>query len=220
MHSVPQRIRPPDPFPYPVRILQMHSHLETPRLLLRPLELADAEATQRLFPHWEIVRYLASHVPWPYPVDGALTFYRDRALPAMERGDEWHWSLRLKEAPDQMIGSISLLRNENNNRGFWVGLPWQGKGLMSEACFAVNDYWFDVLRMPALRVPKAAANLASRRISEKQGMRVVATEERNYVSGRFLTEIWEITAGEWHNFRMNLALEKPPEAHAQSLGPH
>jgi [ribosomal protein S5]-alanine N-acetyltransferase len=29
-------------------------------------------------------------------------------------------------------------------------------------------------------------------------MRVIATEEREYVSGRFVTEIWEITAEEWH----------------------
>jgi hypothetical protein len=32
--------------------------LETRRLWLRPLELADAEQCQVLFPHWEIVRYL------------------------------------------------------------------------------------------------------------------------------------------------------------------
>jgi [ribosomal protein S5]-alanine N-acetyltransferase len=49
-----------------------------------------------------------------------------------------------------------------------------------------------------LRVPKAAPNIASRRISEKQGMRLTGTEERDYVSGRFLTEIWEMTAGEWN----------------------
>jgi hypothetical protein len=36
---------------------------------------------------------------------------------------------------------------------------------MTEACDAVTDYWFDVLREPVLRVPKAA-NGASRRISE------------------------------------------------------
>jgi [ribosomal protein S5]-alanine N-acetyltransferase len=33
--------------------------LETTRLLLRPLELVDAEQSQKLFPHWEIVRYLS-----------------------------------------------------------------------------------------------------------------------------------------------------------------
>lgn len=175
--------------------------LETSRLLLRPLELADAAQAQVLFPQWEIVRYLNARVPWPYPRDGALTFYRDVALPAIERGEAWHWTLRLKSDPGRLIGNISLARAESKNRGFWLGLPWQGQGLMSEACDIVTDYWFHALEFPVLRVPKAIANTASRRISEKQGMRVVATVERDYVSGRLLTEIWEITAEEWNQHR-------------------
>ena len=175
--------------------------LETPRLLLRPLELADAKQVQKLFPHWEIVRYLAHVVPWPFPEDGALTYYRDQALPAMERGEEWHWSLRLKSDPSQIIGGITLREGEKKNRGFWMALPWQGRGLMSEAVDAVTDYWFDVLGFEVLRAPKAAANAASRRISEKQGMRVIRVEQGEYVSGRLETEIWEITAGEWRRRR-------------------
>jgi RimJ/RimL family protein N-acetyltransferase len=89
----------------------------------------------------------------------------------------------------------------SENRGFWLGLPWHGRGLMTEAADAVTDYWFDVLKFPVLRIPKAAANIASRRISEKQGMRLVATEEREYVSGRTTAEIWEITADEWRAHR-------------------
>jgi len=171
--------------------------LETARLELRPLELADAAQVQVLFPHWEIVRYLAKRVPWPYPPDGALTYYRDDALPAMARGDEWHWTLRLKSDADQLIGSVALIRGENNNRGFWMGLPWQGKGLMSEAIEVVTDFWFDELGFAVLRAPKAVVNTASRRISEKTGMRVIARDERDYVGGRFPTELWEITADEW-----------------------
>lgn len=98
--------------------------LNTPRLLLRPLELADAEQAQILFPHWEVVRYLDKIVPWPYPPDGAYTWYRDFALPAMERGEEWHWTLRIKSSLTRIVGSISLMSKErNNNRGFWLGLP-------------------------------------------------------------------------------------------------
>lgn len=175
----------------------MTPELETARLLLRPLALADAEQAQLLFPRWEIVRYLNSRVPWPYPPDGALTFYREVALPAIDRGEAWHWTLRVKSNPGQMIGNISLMRGESKNRGFWIALPWQGQGLMSEACDAVTDYWFNTLKFPVLRVPKAAANMASRRISEKQGMRLLETVERDYVSGRLPTEIWEITAEEW-----------------------
>lgn len=175
--------------------------LETRRLLLLPLQLSDAEQAQALFPQWEIVRYLTKTVPWPYPPDGAYQFYRDVVLPAVERGDAWHWTLRLKSDPARLIGSIALMRNGSENRGFWLGLPWQGQGLMSEACEIVTDYWFDTLNFAVLRVPKAIANAASRRISEKQGMRMVASEEREYVSGRHPAQIWEITAEEWRAHR-------------------
>jgi len=182
--------------------------LETPRLILRPLELADAESVQRLFPHWEIVRYLNAVVPWPYPPDGALSYYRGVALPAMERGDEWHWTLRLKSAPGQVIGAVGLGRREHDNRGFWLGLPWHGQGLMTEAVTATNDYWFDVLSFPVLRVSKAAANLASRRISEKTGMRLIGKSEKAFVSGTLPCEIWEMTAEEWRAARAGLAARR------------
>ena len=169
--------------------------LETPRLLLRPLELADADQTQLLFPHWDVVKHLNGRIPWPYPPDGARQFYEHVELPAMARGEHWTWSLRLKSDPDRLIGSISLMQGDEN-RGFWLGLPWHGQGLMTEASDAATGFWFNTLKYPVLRVPKAIANAASRRISEKQGMRVVATVERDYVSGRLPAEIWEITAEE------------------------
>jgi RimJ/RimL family protein N-acetyltransferase len=46
-------------------------------------------------------------------------------------------------------------------------------------------------------VSKAIANIASRRISERSGMRVIKTEHRDYVSGRLPEEVWEITREEW-----------------------
>src|SRR5260370_4305046 len=92
--------------------------LETPRLLLRRLELADATQLQLLFPHWEIVRYLAAQVPWPYPPVGAYHYIRDMALPSIERGETWQWTLRLKSTPDQIIGSIDLRTKENDNPAF------------------------------------------------------------------------------------------------------
>lgn len=171
--------------------------LETQRLWLRPLTIQDAGQIQERFPHWEIVRLMSAAIPWPYPPDGALTWCRDVALPQMACGDAWHWTVRLKDEPDEVVGVVSLMRTEDNNRGFWIGLEWQGHGLATEAAEAVTGFWFDVLKFSVLRVPKAVANLASRRVSEKLNMRIVATEERDHVSGRALDEIWEITADEW-----------------------
>ncbi len=164
---------------------------------MRPLQLGDAAQIQAEFPRWEVVRYLLNRVPWPYPPDGALSFIRDRALPAMERGEAWHWTLRLKTAPSQIIGLISLTHEEDNHRGFWLTPAMQGRGLMTEACAWVNDYWFEALGMPILRVGKARVNEASRRISKKHGMRKIAEMENDYVSGRLVTELWELTAEEW-----------------------
>ena len=176
----------------------MIRQLETDRLYLRPLTLEDAGQIQERFPHWEVVRFLSAVVPWPYPPDGALTFCQDVALPQMARGDGWYWTMRLKDQPEQVIGVISLMRGDKDNRGFWVGPEWQGRGLATEAADAVTDFWFDELQFPVLRVPKAVANVPSRRISEKQRMRIVGIEERDHVCGRALDEIWEITADEWH----------------------
>ena len=171
--------------------------LHTERLLLTPLRLADAEAIQRLFPQWEVVRYLDSRVPWPYPADGARVYVRDLALPAMARGEEWHWMIRLAHAPEDAIGSISLYDQPGNNRGFWLAPPWHGQGYMSEACEAVNRYWFQTLGRPLMQVPKAIANQGSRRISEREGMRRVGIGEGHFVSGVMPRETWELTREEW-----------------------
>jgi RimJ/RimL family protein N-acetyltransferase len=172
----------------------------TPRLVLRCLDLPDAEAIQRLFPQWEIVRFMSDKVPWPYPSDGAVGFITD-AISAMQSGTEWHWTIRPTASTEDVIGAISLMDRADDNRGFWLAPLWQGRGLMTEACKAVTDFWFDTLKRPVLRVPKAAANVRSRRISERTGMRMVKTETRGYVSGRLPAEIWEITAEEWRIFR-------------------
>lgn len=179
----------------------MEDTIETERLLLQPLKLEDAEQTQKLFPEWEIVQFLAATVPWPYPRDGAYQFYKEMTIPAIERGEEWHWTIRLKESPVGHIGAIGLSQNEWDNRGYWLGLPWHGRGFMTEAVVAINNYWFNDLGNNVLRAPKAIVNKASRRISEKTGMRVIKVEERDFVSGRLMAEIWEITAEEWNRAR-------------------
>lgn len=173
----------------------------TARLLLRPIELSDAPQIQALFPRWEIVKYLSAVVPWPYPADGVEQHLRENTLPAMEAGKCWNWTIRLLADPHRILGRIDLYRNENENRGFWLAPEYQGRGYMSEACVWVTDFWFDVLGFDRLRVPKAAANLASRRISQKQGMQLVSVGEKDYVCGRLKSEIWEITAEEWRAWK-------------------
>jgi len=176
--------------------------LETERLLLRPVRLEDAEQVQRLFPQWEVVKYLNAVVPWPFPEDEVEMYYRERSLPAVERGEEWHWTIRLKGEPERIIGAISLHLNREINRGFWIAPDWRGRGLMTEAVAEVTRFWFEDLEQPVLRTKKAVANAASRAISVREGMRRVRETEDDYVSGRLPTEVWEIDAATWRSRRL------------------
>ncbi|MGY5958148.1 GNAT family N-acetyltransferase [Kosakonia sp. BK9b] len=171
--------------------------LETERLLLKPLVSEDAAQIQRIFPRWEIVRYLIASVPWPYP-EGAAQHYVDNvALAASKEGKGWYWTLRRKAEPDVLLGVICLMDHPDNNRGFWLVPEWQGQGYMSEACRAVNEYWFNVLDREVLRAPKAVANTRSKKISERSGMRMIRIQKGDYVAGELETELWEITRDEW-----------------------
>lgn len=171
--------------------------LRTARLILEPLQERHIRAIQRLFPHWEVVRYLDSNVPWPYPDDGAACYVREVALPAMREGSEWHWMISLLEAPEHCIGSICLYDQPDNHRGFWLAPAWHGQGYMSEACTVINRYWFQTLGREVMRVPKAVGNHASRRISEREGMRLVGIRSGRFVSGALPKELWELHRDEW-----------------------
>ncbi|MNP35861.1 putative ribosomal N-acetyltransferase YdaF [compost metagenome] len=105
--------------------------------------------------------------------------------------------IRIAEEPTQSIGSISLYDQPGNNRGFWLAPQWQGKGYMREACEVINTYWFEALGRPVMQVPKAVGNEASRKVSEHEGMRLIGTQEGEFVCGSLLKEIWEMTRGNW-----------------------
>ena len=170
---------------------------ETERLLLRPLELADAEQVQAIFPQWEIVKYLANAVPWPYPPDGALRHFRDVALPAIARGEAWQWTLRLKSDPDRIIGSITLMSKGENNRGFWLAERYWNQGLMTEAVTAVNDFAFRVLGVDVLHFCNAVTNEASRRVKQKTGAEFVGFIEIAHHNGQTRAEKWRVTRKSW-----------------------
>ena len=177
--------------------------LETNRLILRPLQLTDAPRVQELFPNWEVVKYMASVIPWPYPADGAQK-YVEYALSEAEAGKRYSWAITLKAADDDLlIGAIELTpTNPEDSRGFWIGLPYQKQGYMTEAVAAVNDFAFDVLELPSLRLNNAEANIASHRLKEKSGAVISKiTEDVLFVSGKHRQMGWILTSEQWRAHR-------------------
>ena len=176
--------------------------LETARLVLRALRLEDAPAAQRHFPHWEIVRWLNAGVPWPYPSDGAEIYIRN-CLERRARGERFFWAICLKDAPRELVGVIELWPDDGSHdqRGFWIASEFQGRGLMTEAADRVTEYAFMQLGWHQLWLTNAEGNVASRRVKERQGARLVDKVEKLYVSGKSSGEVWLLKSEDWKRRR-------------------
>jgi [ribosomal protein S5]-alanine N-acetyltransferase len=170
----------------------------TERLLLRDFTDEDAESYQKHFAQYKVLRHLSSGVPWPYPADGAQD-YISNYIKANQGKDMWFWGITLKTNPEEIIGSISLWRKcTPENRGFWLGTDFWGKGLMTEAVGPVNNYAFDTLNFEKLILSNALGNQLSRRIKEKNGARFLRTEPAKFVDPSYTErEVWELTRAEW-----------------------
>lgn len=115
------------------------------------------------------------------------------------------WGLFLKESPNELIGVIDLWRNGRpENRGFWLAKKHWGKGLMTEAVSPITDYAFRELNFDKIIFANAIGNLASKRIKEKSGAKLIRISDAKFVDPQFTKqEIWELTKTEW------LALKTP-----------
>lgn len=168
--------------------------LDTARLTLRGVTMADAPAIQRYFADYEIIRQLAPIVPWPYPAGGARDFVRG-VLPVQGK-TRWVWALFLKSAPQEAVGIVDLRRGEGENRGFWLARHLWGQGLMSEACDAVTNYAFGPLGFSRLILCNAVGNERSRRIKEKAGAIFLRVEPAQFVDPALtMHEVWELRPG-------------------------
>ena len=173
--------------------------LETQRLILRPLAERDVPAIQRIFPQWEVVRYLNAEVPWPYPDDGAAQNMA-QCLEKRAKGEQFYWAITLK-GDDELVGRIDLWPDDGTRhdmRGFWLDPQLHGRGIMTEAAEAVSGYAFEVLGWPYLLLTNAVVNTASRRVKEKQGAEHVGREPWAYVSdAQGSRDLWKLTREAW-----------------------
>lgn len=137
--------------------------IETPRLILRPLTLADAFWVERLAGEWEVARYTA-RIPHPYPPGGAAAFIAGLA-------DEPGLTLAIERRADrQAVGMIGLEFNgKEAEAGYWIGKPYWGQGYATEALRALVDHGFRRLGLERLTASAVPENRASIRAQEKNG---------------------------------------------------
>lgn len=103
-----------------------------------------------------------------------------------------------------MIGEKSNLTKEDNEGeiGYWIGVPFWGKGYIPEATAAVLQYAFEVLKLKTIWCGYYEGNKNSRRVQEKCGFTFHHKEENALVpllNERRNLYISQLTAKKWQD---------------------
>jgi RimJ/RimL family protein N-acetyltransferase len=131
--------------------------LLTPRLVLRPKDLDDAEPIHAMVSDWEVVRWTAS---WPWPPGWAFTDERMRD----NQPDEGLIASILRDG--EVIGMASVVGAE---LGYMLVPNAWGQGFATEACAALLDLSFATTNWLAIQADVFVGNDASLRVLGKLG---------------------------------------------------
>ena len=148
--------------------------LKTERLILRPLTMADAPHIQRLAGSREVALNTL-RIPHPYP-DGAAEAWIEKQGPTPEIafGIEYQ---------GQYIGAIGLVPEHEHDRaelGYWIGVPFWGKGFATEAGKAMLRFAFEEEGIHRVTAQVFSRNAASARVLQKIGMRCEGTLRHHF----------------------------------------
>lgn len=140
--------------------------LNTARLHLRALQMADAPLIKLFAGDYRVSRHLAV-VPFPYP-DGAAEGFIAATL--ADEGAGINWAIT-RRGDAELIGVIGLAEKpEGMALGYWLAPQFWGAGLMSEAVAAVIACC-RVGGVPHLLTNAHQDNAASARVLTKAGFR-------------------------------------------------
>ena len=143
----------------------------TKRLRLRLLRVGDAEPIFVLFNNWNVVRWLSSP-PWPYTLEHARDWVSQHDQTNSD-DEPRHYVIMLGDALIGVIGwrpqMAAPTREAGPHIGYWLGEPYWGQGLMTEALGGVVHHLFASRPTSVIYSGVFAGNIASLRVQEKIG---------------------------------------------------
>ena len=141
--------------------------LRTSRLILRPIDRSHLELMLPLISAREIAA-TTLRIPHPYTQKDADEYFAAMEV-LVEKGVMLRRSIFLVDT-DEYCGSVGLHIERDHDRaemGYWIGVPYWGRGIASEAAEAIVRYGFTDLNLNRIYATVFAGNVASRRVAEK-----------------------------------------------------
>lgn len=161
----------------------MRNEIGTERLVLRQLALNDAAAFSKLAGDYDISKMTGS-LPHPFPLYSA-EFKIMYLCQQKRRGLAYPYAITVNGG--ELIGVMDLFRSAPDTAleiGYWIGKPYWGQGLSTEAAKAIIQEAKDRLGVQALMAGVFADNPASLRVLEKLGFKTTGSEEMYFSMAR------------------------------------
>jgi RimJ/RimL family protein N-acetyltransferase len=160
----------------------MQVFLETPRLVLRRFTLADVDNLVSLNADPDVMRFITGGIPI-----GRVEI-EDELLPAFlgyyERFDGYGFWAAIEKRTGEFLGCCYLAPQEGGapaeaELGFRLRKSAWGKGYATEGARALIRRGFTEFGMQCVVADTVAGNIASRRVLEKAGLRLVRTSQQS-----------------------------------------
>ncbi len=144
--------------------MRLKDTILTQRLLLRPPQTGDAEAIALYLNDLAVSGNLA-RVPHPYTLEDAQAWLRTRGpnMPPIET----NFAIEIDGAYAGQVGFHD--GRDGPTIGYWLGPPFWGRGIMSEAAEAAVDWFFNTTDAPTIYSGVFVFNAASLAIQHKLG---------------------------------------------------
>jgi len=179
-------------------------YAETERLRLRAMEERDMARVAELIGDWDVAKWL-TRVPYPYSIDDAR-WWLDRVGPGYVSGEPEFFVIA-DGTDDSVMGGVGLHpRNVPEPEegelelGYWLGKPYWGRGIMSEAVRAILPLGFARAGLKKISVFTDIDNTSSQNVLRKSGFRFLGNGPRielDCLRGSETVTRWEMLRGEF-----------------------
>jgi ribosomal-protein-alanine N-acetyltransferase len=145
--------------------------LFTGRLLLRKIEVDDVPCLVKYANNKKISDQVLN-IPYPYQEPDAV-FRISYVVQGFKNKARYVFAIIFRDT-EELIGEIGLHLDVNGKiaeLGYWVGEPFWGKGIATEAIGAVLTFGFTKTELEQIYASCHVDNRASERVLEKNGMR-------------------------------------------------
>ena len=166
--------------------------LETSRLILRPFREEDLDLLAPLMANPDLCAFRSVFIP-----ASKTAAFLDKVINWQRRGLPSQFAV-IHCADHRLIGYCGFLHQQVNATdeieiAYRLDPDYWGRGLATEAAMAVRDHAFRNLKLTRVISLIHPDNLPSRRVAEKNGMKI----EKKTVFRGFPTLVFVITREEW-----------------------